>query len=215
MCSLTNRVLLSAVALLLALACGACGTANSSSALDAPALPAATAIPPDADSSETSIRFLEDRIKRDRDDFIAYNKLAGYYLQRLRECGDLKYLELALRAAKGSLDILPAEQNIGGLAALPQAEFASHEFALARDHAEQLTRLDAKKTYPFQMLSDALIELGDYDRAAGIVRNLEKQSSGANVEIRTGKLAWLYGRVDEAERRFANAIIFAEKQTPP
>src|SRR5262245_33234804 len=42
-----------------------------------------------------TIRFLEDRVKKDPEDFIAYNKLAQQYLQRLRETGDLTYLNLA------------------------------------------------------------------------------------------------------------------------
>src|SRR5437868_1232245 len=62
-----------------------------------------------------NILFLEDRIKRDPDDFVANNKLASEYLQRLRETGDITYLNLASRAAKASLDTLPAEQNKGGL----------------------------------------------------------------------------------------------------
>ncbi|MBI3649665.1 MAG: tetratricopeptide repeat protein [Acidobacteria bacterium] len=215
MSQVKNKIAFSILALVLTLACGACGRRTSSADANAPAVPAATTIPADADSKESSIRFLEARIKKDKDDFIAYNKLAGYYLQGVRETGDLKYLELARRAAQSSLEVLPAEQNIGGLAALTQTEFAAHEFAASRDHAQQLTKLEPKKSYPLQMLSDALIELGDYDQAAQVIHDLEKQSSGAGVEIRLGKLAWLRGNVEDAKRRFANAIIFAQKQPNP
>jgi tetratricopeptide (TPR) repeat protein len=215
MVKLKNRIALLILILCTALFSGACSRFSSHSDTSVPPVPAATTIPADGGASESTIRFLEDRIKKDPDDFIAYNKLAGYYLQRVRETGDLNYLELAQRAAKTSLGVLPAEQNIGGLAALAQSEFASHEFAAARDHAQQLTRLDPKKSYPFHLLSDALIELGEYDKAADVIGDLEKQSAGAGVEIRTGKLAWLRGNVEEAKRRFANAIIFAEKQTTP
>jgi tetratricopeptide (TPR) repeat protein len=215
MFNLKTRIALSLFLVSMALLSGACAKFSSRSDSGAPTLPAATVIPADAGSNENSMRFLEDRLKKDPDDFIAYNKLAGYYLQKVRETGDLKYLELATRAAKTSLGVLPAEQNIGGLAALAQAEFASHEFASARDHAQQLTRLDARKSYPFQLLSDSLIELGDYDKAASVVRELEKQSSGAGVEVRMGKLAWLRGDVEEAKRRLADAVIFAQKQTTP
>ncbi|MEJ7713579.1 MAG: hypothetical protein WKF84_27970 [Pyrinomonadaceae bacterium] len=37
---------------------------------------------------------------------------------------------------------MAAERNSGGLAALTQAEIASHEFAAARDHALQLKELE-------------------------------------------------------------------------
>ena len=60
------------------------------------------------DSTESIIRELEARVKQNPDDFIAFNKLGGYYLQRLRETGNVKYLELAGRASRASLAVLPA-----------------------------------------------------------------------------------------------------------
>ena len=59
------------------------------------------------------IRFLEDRVKQDPDDFVTYNKLAAYYLQNLRETGNIAYLDLTYRAAHASLVAVPMEQNIG------------------------------------------------------------------------------------------------------
>src|SRR5262245_56332097 len=54
---------------------------NSSSITVPPASP----VPANTDGSEQAIRFLEDRVKRDPDDFIALNKLAGYYMLRARK----------------------------------------------------------------------------------------------------------------------------------
>ena len=68
-------------------------------------------MPPDVETTENAIRFLEDRVRRDPDDFIAYNKLAAYYFQRQRETGGLNYLELALRAARASLAAIPADRH--------------------------------------------------------------------------------------------------------
>ena len=59
-------------------------------------------------------RFLENRVRQDPEDFIANNKLAAEYLQRLRETGDVTYLNLASSTANASLGTLPAEQNKGG-----------------------------------------------------------------------------------------------------
>ncbi len=178
-----------------------------------PTVPVATAIP--ADSSEQVIRELERRVTSNKDDFVAYNKLAGYYLQKVRESGSLNFLELAARAAKASLEVLPAEQNIGGLAALAQVEFTSHEFAAARDHAQQLIKLDGKKSYPYQLLGDSFIELGDYDKAAAVFQELNKRSDSAGIESRLARLALLRGDIETARQGFANAIIFAQNQTIP
>lgn len=190
----------------------ACSRSTSSS-LSTPPVPVAATLP--ADASEKVIRELEYRVKNDKDDFIAYNKLAGYYLQKVRETGSLNFLDLASRAAKASLDVLPAEQNIGGLAALAQVEFASHAFAAARLHAQQLIKLDPEKSYPYQLLGDSLLELGEYDKAAAVFHELEKRGNGAGVESRLGRLALLRGEIEEAKRRLANAIIFAQNQTTP
>ena len=53
----------------------------------APALPPAAPLNTDDRAMETAIRFLEERIRRDPDDFAAHNRLASFYLQRARETG--------------------------------------------------------------------------------------------------------------------------------
>ena len=156
------------------------------------------------------IRFLENRVKQDPEDFVAHNKLATYYLQLQRETGNLAYLDLTLRAARASLAIVPTEVNTGGLAALTQAEYASHNFAAARDHALQLTKLNPAKSYPYQMLGDALLELGDYERAKTVFQKMEQlDSSSVGTQTRLARLAWLQGNPDLAQRHFANALAFA------
>ena len=188
----------------------------TSSATPAPAVPAAAPLPSDADVTEGSIRFLENRVKRDPDDFIAYNKLNAYYLQRVRETGDVKYLDLAMRAARGSLAAIPAEQNSGGLAALAQTEYASHDFTAARDHGKQLTELEPRKSYSYQILGDALFELGDYDNASAAFQQMQRLSgSSVTTETRLGRFALLRGQVDEAQRRFTIALSQAISLVPP
>ena len=187
------------------------GCRAKSSAPTAPT-PLAAPLTPAYDSTESAIRFLEDRVKRDPDDIIAYNKLAGYYLQRLRETGGLNYLELASRAAHSSLKAVPAEiGNIAGLAALAQVEYAAHEFAEARDHAKQLIERDPGKSYPYQILSDSLLELGDYDEAAALSGTMQRQSDGGGssivaVEVRLARLAELHGDSKAAEKHLSTAL---------
>ncbi|HKQ78804.1 MAG TPA: tetratricopeptide repeat protein [Blastocatellia bacterium] len=189
---------------------------NSSSTSSSISLPAARAIPADADGSEGAIRFLEDRVKRDPDDFIAINKLTNYYLLRLRETGNVTWLELATRAAANSLKAIPAEQNFEGLSLLAQTEFASHNFTSARDHAEQLTKLERRKGYPYLQLADALIELGDYDGARSALREMEKRGSAdAAARTRLARMAALAGDNARAEWLYAEALSFAVEMVPP
>src|SRR5712692_1545913 len=179
-----------------------------------PPLPPAVLLPSDATVVEGSIRFLENRVKHDPADFIAYNKLAGLYLQRVRETGDLTYLNLASRAAHASLATLPPEQNTGGLTALAQVEYAGHDFVAARDHARRLTELEPGKGYPFQILGDALLELGEYDEARAAFQKMEELGgvqglTKVAVKQRLARLAALHGDPDTARRSLATALTLA------
>jgi len=202
---------------LAALTLTACGAGSSSTP---PPTPPAAPLASDYDSAESAIRFLEDRVKRDPDDIIAYNKLAGYYLQRLRETGSLNYLDLASRAAHASLNAISAGiGNTGGLAALAQVEYASHEFAASRDHARELIQRDAGKSYPYQILGDSLLELGDYDGAAAIFQLMERRSNGSAsgavaVEVRLALLAELRGETNAAQKHLSTALISALDLNP-
>src|SRR5262249_32982669 len=130
------------------------------------------------------------------------------------------YLKLAAHAAHASLAALPAEHNSGGLAALAQVEFTSHEFAASRDHARRLTELEPEQAYPYQLLGDALVELGDYEEAkaaygkmiyfggvSGIMR--------VAIDQRMARLAALRGDLETARQRYIDALREALKLPVP
>lgn len=186
----------------------------SSLSLTSRTLPLAVELPSEQVAAEQAIRFLEERIQRDPEDFIAHNKLASYYLQRVRETGDLTYLNLASRTSRASLSTMPVEKNSAGLAALAQVEFSSHEFASSRDHARQLTELEPDKSYPQQILGDALLELGEYEAAKGAFWQMEHLSgvhglSRVATEQRLARLAELHGDTSSALKHMHNATALA------
>lgn len=202
----------------LALSASGCGELGASRARTSraavAALPPAAPLAADDTATERSMRFLEDKVRRDPEDFSAHNKLAGYYHQRLRETGDLNYLELTLRAARASLASVPVVRNTGGLAALTQYELAAHDFAAAREHATQLTQLEPHKTYPYGLLGDALLELGDYDKAADAFRQMTRESGGISeaTETRQARNTQLHGDNVAAQHHYANALALALDQ---
>ena len=174
-------------------------------------VPPAVLLPSTAAPDAQTLRFLQDRIKADPDDFIAQNKLAAWHLQRVRETGDLASLEIAMKAALASLATLPAEHNTGALTLLAQAEFTAHDFIASRKHAERLIELEPGKGYPFEILGDALLEIGEYERAETAFREFE-QSGGIQgltrvaIEQRMSRLALLRGDEQTAERRMLKAL---------
>ena len=197
-------------------ACG--GLSSSSTGKSQVSVPPAAPVASDATAAESAmIRFLEKKVKDDPEDFSAGSKLAGLYLQKLRETGDAAFLDLAFRAARASLDSVPEERNAGGLAALTQAEFAAHEFAAARDHAIRLSQLEPGKSYPQSFLGDALLELGEYEKAAAAYKKLPMLDGGitTNSEIKLARLAQLYGDNAGALKHYADALTFALNQAVP
>src|SRR5882724_7940929 len=121
---------------------------------------------------------------------------------------------LAAKAAHASLATLPPEQNTGGLTALAQVEYALHDFVAARDHALQLTKLEANKSYPYQILGDALLELGDYEKAEESYHRIEdlggvQEITRIAIEQRIARLDALHGDCNGARLHFANALKMA------
>ncbi len=176
--------------------------------------------PPKLSTANETIRFLERRVRRNPEDFVAYNKLATEYLQQLRETGDAAFLTLAERAAKSSLEIFPAHQNKEGLAHLALVKYAAHDFAEARDVAKNLIELDPNRGYTFQILGDALIELGEYAEAEKAFREMEKHGgiqpvTKSAMEQRLARLAALKGETGKSKKHYQNALEIVERMAVP
>lgn len=210
-------VALVAVFVLTAAACGRSPASVESSLLVSPAnAPPARPLVRGKDATMMAVSFLEERVKGDPDDMVALNKLAGYYLQLHRETEDVSYLELSLRVAQSSLRVLPADQNLGGLRALAQAEYETHNFLAARDHARELTEYEPRRSFGFQLLGDALLELGDYDGATRVYKKMEALDSGTiGTETRLAHLALLRGDPATARRRYLVALEQAKSSSFP
>ncbi len=164
----------------------------------------------------TTVRFLLDKVKRDPDDMVAENMLASRMLQKVRETGSADYIQSALIAAQRSLHSVPAIRNIGGLTALTRVEIATHDFTNARVHALQIVDYDPSTIGSYASLFDVLIELGEYAQADAAVQQMRKLGMDtAETEIRLGRLLFLQGDTDGAQRRFVRALAFIKQLAPP
>jgi tetratricopeptide (TPR) repeat protein len=162
-----------------------------------------------------AVNFLENRIKEDPDDIVALNKLSSYYLQLHRETDDVGYLEHALRCAQSSMKVLPADQNLGGLRALAVAEYETHNFVDAREHAHELTEYEPRRSLGFQLLGDASLELGNYDEAGKAYQKMEELDAGSvATETRLAHLLMLSGNSVTAHRKYLNALDQAKATSP-
>ncbi|MBA3768801.1 MAG: tetratricopeptide repeat protein, partial [Acidobacteria bacterium] len=66
-------------------------------------------------------------------------------------------------------------------------------------------------SYPYGMLGDALLELGDYEKAADAYREMERRGGGISVstETRQARLAQLRGDSEGAKLHFTRALVLA------
>ena len=169
-----------------------------------------------ADAGDAGIRFLEDRVARDPDDFIAWNQLAERYHRELRRTGDDRFIGRELHAAEMSLKAIPAAQNPGGLTALAQARLTAHRFAEARAAAVELREMQPVKMRPLELLADVAIESGDYDGARKVCEELSKlEDAELSAAPRLAKLAIIEGKLDRAREFFQKGLAWAVALTPP
>ena len=162
------------------------------------------------DGEDEALSFLENRVQKDPDDFVAQNQLASRYLELLRSTGDNHWFEKARQAATASVKVAPADLNLAGLYAMGQVQIASHQFEAARDTAKKLRGLAPEKPFSLSLLGDALFELGDYDEAARIYQDFRKvEPNSVDTAVRFAKLAFIRGDLDTARNQFDLALKIA------
>ncbi|MBK7993669.1 MAG: tetratricopeptide repeat protein [Blastocatellia bacterium] len=198
----------------------ACGGFPTKSETSTPVLPPATPLPSEDEAIESAIRFLEDKVKKNPNDFFAYNMLASRYLTRMRQTANMNYLELASRAVKASLAIAPKEFNKAALSALADIEFTTHEFIAARDNAKLLMKMDPTMLGAYQLYADSTLELGDYEEAIKIYqqtgkRNYTNPFNVPSIEIRYARISSLYGKLEDAKKHISIALAFLLDETNP
>lgn len=200
--------------------CGGAVTHASPAAGSAVPLPRPALLPADSAAAAAALHWLERRTERDPEDIMALNMLGSRYLERMRETGNATYVQLAASAAQRSLATLPAERNPGALNVLTKVEFATHDFSAARDHARQLTQLAPEEAYPYQILGDTLLELGDYEQADAIFREMQQRDNSepltrVGTEQRLARVDALHGDWAAARQRLELALNLALSRPAP
>jgi tetratricopeptide (TPR) repeat protein len=168
---------------------------------------ASTSAPPAAapPSTEASIRFWEDRVRRDPADFVAYNRLAAAYMQRARETGDVSDYSRAQAAVDASLAQLPGD-NPGAYSLLAALQNVRHEFAAAVASAERALSLDPTDQGALAARGDAQLALGRYEEALRTYSELTARAPGLASFARMAHIYELRGEIGEAELAWRNAF---------
>ena len=113
--------------------------------------------PFDPTLANKNVVFWKSVVVKDAQGAIARRELAGAYLARQRETGDIADAVLAEAAARDSLAILPRNNHVA-LNRLARALLTQHRFPEALEVADRAAKLDDQAE---RLRADILIELGD------------------------------------------------------
>ena len=144
-------------------------------------------------------------IEKNPKNFEAYNALALALSRRAREMSDVRFYAQAEEALQKSFEISP--DNFDGARIHVWLLLGKHEFAAAREAAQQLNKRVPDDVMVYGFLTDANAELGNYDeaeKAAQLMLNLRPGNLPGIT--RAAYLRELFGDVDGALELMSMAL---------
>lgn len=156
-------------------------------------------------SVEELITSLQVRLEATPGDYVSWATLGLAYVQQARISVDPAYYPRAEGALERSLEIDTASNFIAytGLSALAAAR---HEFAVAKGHAETGLEINPYSSLLYGALSDAEIQLGNYDAAFDAVQQMIDLSPDTASLSRASYTWELRGDLDRAGQLMQRAL---------
>ena len=158
------------------------------------------------------VRAAEERIKRAPDRPDGYNLLASAYTQKARETGDFNFNARAEEALKRSLQLAP--DNYDALKLRAKLLLTYHRFRDALAEAERARRLRPNDHDVYGALTDAYVELGEYERAVEAAQKMVDLRPDAASYSRVAYLRSLHGDAEGAVEAMAAAVEAADPRDP-
>ena len=176
------------------------------------ARPSTDRAPYDPTITGRTITFWEAEARRAPEPYIPQRELAGAYLARQRETGDIADAVRAEGAARESLRIM-TRNNAAASIRLAQAMLAQHRFPEALAVAQAAAKQDSKAE---RIVVDILLELGDYAAATRGLQAIPTEPDDMNLLALRARFAQIQGRPEEALQllRAAAAIIDLRPDMP-
>jgi tetratricopeptide (TPR) repeat protein len=143
------------------------------------------------------VQFYERAVRRTPGDQIMARMLAGQYLMRFRERGDIGDLRRARIAAQRSLAIQP-HMNSGAESELASVALAVHQFRDAQAYDAAVVRMQPWSTGDVAALASTDMELGDYAKAANLLQKQPGPYTDATWESSIARLDELTGHLSAA-----------------
>jgi tetratricopeptide (TPR) repeat protein len=120
--------------------------------------------------TDRQVVLLEKNAAQSPDSIQVRNRLARTYIQKARENGDASFFTLAESLLTNNLEKEPANSEAIGLRAW--VSLFKHEFKDAARWAEKGLSQSPKSSFYYGLLSDAHLEMGNYDEAVGYAQKM-------------------------------------------
>lgn len=159
-------------------------------------------VTPDYLQRDRYVAFYERAVARTPGDQIMARMLAGQYLNRFRERGDVGDLRRARAAAQRSLSIQPHE-NGGAESELASVALALHQFRDARRYDADVVRMLPWSSSAVAALASTDMELGDYGEAATLLAKPPSPYLDASWESTVARYDEITGHLSAAKARLA------------
>ena len=139
-------------------------------------------------------------IEKNPKNYEAYNALALAFARRARETSDVKFYAEAEETLKKSFEISP--DNFDAKRTEVWLLLGKHEFRAAREEALKLNKRMPDDVMVYGFLTDANVELGNYDEAEKSAQlMLDLRPGNSPAVTRAAYLRELFGDVDGALER--------------
>ena len=158
------------------------------------------------------IRFFEARAGRDPLSAADRAQVAGLYLQRARDTGDMDDYGRAQVWAESSLAIR-RDRNGKAQLVLASSLLARHRFPEALAAAGDLVSRDPNEPAYVGLLGELELEMGDYEEARRVFQSLDPWRANLAVAPRLARWAEIEGYPDVARRLLNEALARATEQS--
>jgi tetratricopeptide (TPR) repeat protein len=134
----------------------------------------------------------------------ALDALAAAYLQKMRENTDFGYVERAEKLVKKALSRKPDDPE--ALVLTNEIELNRHHFRQVVKNTEELVKQSPGDARLWGMMGDALMEIGDYDRAAASYEHMLNLRPGLSSYNRVAWYRFVTGDAEGAIRAMRQAV---------
>jgi tetratricopeptide (TPR) repeat protein len=179
---------------------------------DRPALEAyRKSLEPRPSQAGAAIRQIETRLKRSPSNPDLLDELAGAYLQMMRESGDGGYLDRADRLTAAILKTAPS--HYGARRRRVEIALHRHRFQDVVDQAAALQQERPADSVSWGLAGDALMELGEYNRAAEAYQRMVDLRPGLASYIRIAFYRFVTGDAEGAIVMMRRAVDAGARET--